>query len=147
MSEKVYVPIEPPPAPFPIDPRADLTDVEQKMYDAVLEHFSRENYIIPGIAEGALTETEKFFISYECILRWGTCIESFFVCSTSLPCFRYLRATKWKTPEAAIERLEATLKWRREYGLYDVVTDDHVEPEVSFHCLSFFSPLHSLTRQ
>ena len=30
----------------------------------------------------------------------------------------------------AIERLEGTLKWRREYGVYDL-TADMVEPEVS----------------
>jgi hypothetical protein len=70
MLEKVYVPIEPPSAPFPADPRANLTDVEQTMYDAVLEHFSRENYTTPGLADGALTEAEKCFVSYECILRW-----------------------------------------------------------------------------
>lgn len=43
---------------------------------------------------------------------------------------RYLRAVKWKTTKAAIQRLEATLKWRREYGIYDVVSANHVEPEV-----------------
>ena len=43
---------------------------------------------------------------------------------------RYLRATKWRTPASAIERLEETLKWRREYGLYDLVTADLVAPEV-----------------
>lgn len=30
----------------------------------------------------------------------------------------------------AIHRLNETLKWRREYGIYDVVTAEHVEPEV-----------------
>jgi CRAL/TRIO, N-terminal domain len=70
MLEKAYVPIEPPSAPFQANPRSNLTDVEQTMYDAVLEHFSRENYATPGLADGALTETEKFFVSYECILRW-----------------------------------------------------------------------------
>lgn len=44
---------------------------------------------------------------------------------------RYLRATKWKTSTAAIQRLEVTLKWRREYGIYDVLTAEHIEPEVS----------------
>ena len=48
--------------------------------------------------------------SYECLLR-------------------YLRATKWDA-NAAIERLEGTLKWRREYGIYDKITPEHVEPEV-----------------
>jgi len=41
---------------------------------------------------------------------------------------RYLRATKWNSASAAIERLECTLKWRREYGVYDM-TAEHVEPE------------------
>jgi hypothetical protein len=45
--------------------------------------------------------------------------------------FRYLRATKWKSTAAAIQRIEATLKWRREYGIYDLVSASHVEPEVS----------------
>jgi hypothetical protein len=37
--------------------------------------------------------------SYECLLR-------------------YLRATKWNANEA-IEGLEGTLKWRREFGIYE----------------------------
>jgi len=41
---------------------------------------------------------------------------------------RYRRATKWDVTNA-IKRLEATLKWRREYGLYGTVTPEHVEPE------------------
>jgi hypothetical protein len=43
---------------------------------------------------------------------------------------RYLRAVKWTSAEKAIQRIEVTLKWRREYGISDVVTADHVEPEV-----------------
>jgi hypothetical protein len=43
---------------------------------------------------------------------------------------RYLRATKWVSANVAIDRLEGTLKWRREYGVYDL-TADMVEPEVS----------------
>jgi CRAL/TRIO, N-terminal domain len=70
MSEKVYQPIEPPTTPCVSDPRADLKDVERAMYDEVLEHFSRDNYTIPGVDDGALMEREKFFVSYECILRW-----------------------------------------------------------------------------
>jgi hypothetical protein len=42
----------------------------------------------------------------------------------------YLRASKWVL-EKATQRLEATLKWRREYGVYTIVTAEHVEPEVS----------------
>jgi len=110
MSEKIYEPIAPPTAIFSTDPRADLSDTERAMYDTVLDHFSKPDYTIPGLENGAFTEAEKFWLSSECILR-------------------YLRATKWKTTAAAIQRLEATLKWRREYGLYDLVTDAHVEPE------------------
>lgn len=44
---------------------------------------------------------------------------------------RFLRAVKWAASEKATERLEETLKWRREFGLYDLVTADLVEPEVS----------------
>lgn len=41
----------------------------------------------------------------------------------------YLRASKWKG-SSAIQRLESTLKWRREFGLYDLVNAKHVEQEV-----------------
>lgn len=44
---------------------------------------------------------------------------------------RYLRASKWIV-STAIQRVEDTLKWRREYGLYDDrMSAAHVEPEVS----------------
>lgn len=44
---------------------------------------------------------------------------------------RYLRATKWESPQKAIKRLEETLQWRRDFGLYDErFTTEHVEPEV-----------------
>jgi hypothetical protein len=39
----------------------------------------------------------------------------------------------------AIERLEGTLKWRREFGVYDDSMADLVEPEVRFH--KCFSPI------
>lgn len=111
MSEKLYLPTTPPAPVVEADPRATLTDVEREMYTAVLEHFSVPVYTIPGLEKGELLEEEKFWLSSECLLR-------------------YLRAVKWKTSSAAIERLEATLKWRREYGLYDLVKASHVEPEV-----------------
>jgi len=41
-----------------------------------------------------------------------------------------LRASKWKK-DVAITRLENTLKWRREFGIYDTVNAKHVEPEVN----------------
>ncbi|GLB40416.1 putative CRAL TRIO domain-containing protein [Lyophyllum shimeji] len=109
MPEKVHEPI----APLVIcetDPRANLSDVERAMYKEVLEHFSDPAYCIPTLENGELTEAEQFWLSRECLLR-------------------YLRATKWKSGTAAIQRLESTLKWRREYGLYDAVSASHVEPE------------------
>ncbi|KAF9468031.1 CRAL-TRIO domain-containing protein [Collybia nuda] len=110
MSGKSYLPTTPPAPVVEADPRATLTDAEREMYAAVLEHFSVPTYTLPGVENGELLEEEKFWLSCECLLR-------------------YLRAVKWKSSNAAIERLEATLKWRREYGLYDLVTASHVEPE------------------
>jgi hypothetical protein len=51
---------------------------------------------------------------------------------------RYLRANKWKSTEDAIHRLEETLKWRREFGLYDLITPEHVEPEVRLNFMIIF---------
>ncbi|TRM64418.1 CRAL-TRIO domain-containing protein [Schizophyllum amplum] len=104
------------------------------MHKTVLEHFAAADYKLPPSpageklpgcdlgdkeaeygAEGtrefgpALIEEERFWLSWECI-------------------HRYLRATKWK-PEQSIERLEATLRWRRAFGMYDLVNRKHVEPE------------------
>lgn len=42
---------------------------------------------------------------------------------------------KWASARSAIKRLEDTLIWRREYGVYDMITADHVEPEVSTYAL------------
>ncbi len=53
---------------------------------------------------------------------------------------RYLRASKWKT-HVAIQRLESTLKWRREYGIYDTLTSDLVSVEVRAHFSSKGSSL------
>ncbi|KIY72423.1 CRAL/TRIO domain-containing protein [Cylindrobasidium torrendii FP15055 ss-10] len=86
------------------------TPEQQKLYDAVLTHFSADAYTIPGEENGKLTEAEKFWLSYECLNR-------------------YLRAVKWKSADAAIQRLEATLKWRRSFGVYDKITAEFVEPE------------------
>jgi len=86
-----------------------LPDDKKRMADEVLAHFSQEDYTIPGIEDGKLMEEEKFWLSYECILR-------------------FLRAVKWSSASAATKRLEETLTWRREYGLYNLITTSHVEP-------------------
>ena len=50
----------------------------------------------------------------------------------------YLRATKWESPQKAIKRLEETLQWRRDFGLYDErFTPAHVEPEVCSDVLAY----------
>ncbi|KAM6490526.1 CRAL/TRIO domain containing protein [Amanita muscaria] len=110
MSDKVYTQTPPPPTTLAQDPQAQLSEQAQEQYQQVLNHFSQDTYSIPAIENDAqLSEEEKFWLSRECLLR-------------------YLRASKWKT-QTAIKRLELTLKWRREYGLYDLVTAKHVEPE------------------
>ncbi|KAH7926357.1 CRAL/TRIO domain-containing protein [Leucogyrophana mollusca] len=98
---------EPLPVPERLDaaPPGELSDKESTLLDKVLAHFSAEDYAL----DGELKEEEKMWLSYECMLR-------------------YLRATKWDANEA-IKRLEGTLQWRREFGLYDLVTAELVEPE------------------
>ena len=50
-----------------------------------------------------ITDTERFWLTRECLLR-------------------YLRASKWSLPNAT-SRLEATLIWRREYGISSHTAD------------------------
>ncbi|KAG2340748.1 CRAL/TRIO domain-containing protein [Suillus weaverae] len=106
--------------PLPIPTHLDeaslpsaLSEKEQTLYDIVLEHFSVADYTLPNVNQekAALVVDEKFWLSYECLLR-------------------YLRATKWDANEA-IKRLEDTLKWRRDFGIYDAITPQHVEPEAT----------------
>ncbi|KAG1729620.1 CRAL-TRIO domain-containing protein [Suillus paluster] len=106
----IHVPVPVPTHPEQASPPA-LSEKEQTLYDLVLEHFSAAEYRLPGITQkkSALMVDEKFWLSYECLLR-------------------YLRATKWDANEA-IKRLEDTLKWRRDFGIYDKITPEHVEPE------------------
>jgi hypothetical protein len=104
-----YTPIAPPALPVHFKPDTTLTADQEQLYKQVLAHFSKPEYTIPGLENGELTETEKFWLSHECLLR-------------------YLRATKW-LEKTAIQRLEETLKWRREFGLYDLITADYIEPE------------------
>ncbi|KAH9856671.1 CRAL/TRIO domain-containing protein [Lenzites betulinus] len=104
-----------PPPHIPVDPavlppQLKTTDAQKALYDEVFKHFDKDDYVLPGVENGALTEAEKFWLSYECLLR-------------------FLRAVKWASGPAAIKRLEETLKWRREYGVYDLITASHVEPE------------------
>ncbi|TDL19891.1 CRAL/TRIO domain-containing protein [Rickenella mellea] len=104
-----FKPIPTPATKYPKEIHGKLSDDQEAHRKTVLAHFNGHDYQIPDLVKGQLSDEEKFWLSNECILR-------------------YLRATKWE-PQAAIKRLEDTLKWRREYGLYDKVTAEHVEPE------------------
>lgn len=102
------------PAPLAQDataPEEKLTETQQGMYKFVFEQFSKTDYQLPDEKAGQLNEEERFWLSRECLLR-------------------YLRASKW-VQATAVTRLEATLKWRREMGLYDKITPEHVEPEAT----------------
>ncbi|KAJ3761027.1 CRAL/TRIO domain-containing protein [Lentinula raphanica] len=91
-------------------PALELKETQKQMQAKIQEHFSKTGYTLPATEEnGSLMEEEKFWLSYECQLR-------------------YLRATKWKVDDA-IKRLESTLKWRREFGLYAHITPEYIEPE------------------
>ncbi|KAK7033184.1 CRAL-TRIO domain-containing protein C23B6.04c [Favolaschia claudopus] len=105
MSETVYLPI-PPAKPQTTLPQPELTDEQEKMRVEVQKHFEDPAYF-PS-EEKPLMDVEKMWLSYECILR-------------------YLRASKWKV-DFCIQRIDATLKWRREYGIYER-TAEFVEPE------------------
>lgn len=62
-----------------------------------------------GAESRPLSDEEKIWLTRECLLR-------------------YLRASKWGVAEAK-KRLEGTLIWRREYGVYDH-TVDYITPEM-----------------
>lgn len=56
-----------PPPHIPVDPavlppQLQLTDAQQKLYDDVLKHFDRDDYVLPGVENGALAEEEKFWL-------------------------------------------------------------------------------------
>ncbi|KIJ04689.1 hypothetical protein PAXINDRAFT_104059 [Paxillus involutus ATCC 200175] len=106
----IHVPLPVPTHPN-VPPPRELTEQEQAEYDSVFAHFVNPEYVLPDAAlgKGPLMEEERMWLSYECILR-------------------YIRATKHDVPES-IKRLEGTLKWRREFGIYTTITAEHVEPE------------------
>ncbi|KAH9838326.1 CRAL-TRIO domain-containing protein [Rhodofomes roseus] len=112
-AERVYEPL---PIPQLVEKLAsppkelELTSEQEKVFDEVLEHFAAEDYQLPCEEDRSLKEAEKFWLTWDCI-------------------HRYCRAVKWASAKSAVKRLEETLIWRREYGVYDMITADHVEPE------------------
>ncbi|KAK7690593.1 hypothetical protein QCA50_005692 [Cerrena zonata] len=112
---QAYVPVVPPnlaDASHVKPQGTDLTDKQRAEFEKVLTYFSQENYQLPEVEEekASLSDEEKCWLSFECMLR-------------------YLRATKWAGSDAAIKRIEGTLRWRREFGFYDKLTAEYVEPE------------------
>ncbi|VEU20876.1 DEKNAAC101740 [Brettanomyces naardenensis] len=119
----VEVPFEA--APDYISPPAEtpLSSEQLEMYQTVLHHFQDAELLIPikekadsGTERLPLTPDEKAWVTRECILR-------------------YLRATKWIVKDA-IDRIEGTLAWRREFGIdhqlddsKNIVTPELVAPE------------------
>lgn len=91
---------------------ATLTPDQEVKYSQVLAAVSAWTTISTTTTKGAknapITEDEQMWLSRECLLR-------------------YLRATKWKVPDA-LKRLQGTLSWRREYGA-DTFTADYISPE------------------
>lgn len=73
-SSKIITALRPTPDQVQNDPRASLSESEQKMYTEVLGHFTKPEYVIPGVENGELRDVEKFWLSRECILR---CVISF----------------------------------------------------------------------
>lgn len=129
-TDKVYTPLPPPDDLYSKDPLPPLTERERKSYNEVYQHFAKAGYRLSGVTNGELSEDEKFWLSYECILR--SVVPSWrYGCSDTCELIinRFLRGTKWKVPDT-IQRLENTLKWRRDFGLYTSLNAAHVEPEV-----------------
>ncbi|KAK2749469.1 hypothetical protein FQN57_006403 [Myotisia sp. PD_48] len=92
--------------PHPLDTcqppgTTDLTSTQQEKYDSVLQTVSEWATIPTTSTKNGpvepITDDERMFLTRECLLR-------------------YLRATKWNVTDA-ITRLQATLTWRREYGI------------------------------
>lgn len=93
-NNKVYVPLPPPDGMYSENPQEKLTETEQEKYKAVFSHFSNSEYKLPGFEDqdsvkerleelnkkeglegerrqwtGELIDEEKFWLSYDCILR------------------------------------------------------------------------------
>jgi hypothetical protein len=101
---------EPVPGCKPAPPPA-LTAEQQTKYDQLLTEVKSWETLPTNKAEAdtaPVSPDERLWLTRECLLR-------------------YLRATKWNLPQA-IQRLRATLVWRREFGT-DTFTADYISDE------------------
>lgn len=117
-TEKIYIPFSQPSSTHSHIPKEqELTEEQQIKYKTVLTHFQQQSLVIAITEESQkhkhnlqdfkpLTEAEKSWLTRECFLR-------------------YLRATKWHEQEA-IERIELTLAWRREFGIDKAFEIDNI---------------------
>lgn len=94
-------------------PKPALTPDQDKKYNELLATVTAWTAIPSTTQKNAqsdpLTELERLWLTRECLLR-------------------YLRATSWASADAAAKRLQATMTWRREYGLTKF-TPDYISPE------------------
>lgn len=105
--DKVYLPFKEPSSKSKIVPEPELDQDQLDKYLEVYKHFTNPELTVAVSEENSkskdkklyqpISESEKSWLTRECFLR-------------------YLRATKWHYPEA-IERIELTLAWRREFGI------------------------------
>ena len=115
-SQKTFIPFDQPDAGSHVPQEHKLTDEQLDKYQKVYIHFSDEDLKIAQTEETQkhhdlskatpLTLTEKAWLTRECFLR-------------------YLRATKWIVKDA-IDRIELTLAWRREFGVAGETEADNV---------------------
>lgn len=102
---KVYLPFTEPSAQAEIPAERELDASQQEQYLLVYRHFAVPDLLLAsseashkaGDKKQALLDAERAWLTRECFLR-------------------YLRATKWHT-ESAIDRIELTVAWRREFGI------------------------------
>ncbi|RLV94262.1 Phosphatidylinositol transfer protein PDR16 [Spathaspora sp. JA1] len=112
---KVYIPFIQPSSQSNIPEEPTLTQEQKDKYLTVLKYFQQTDLKI-AISEEThnhkkvetfqlLTNDEKSWLTRECFLR-------------------YLRATKWHEQDA-INRIELTLAWRREFGINHAMDQDN----------------------
>ncbi|KAE9384988.1 hypothetical protein BT96DRAFT_960822 [Gymnopus androsaceus JB14] len=102
MDTKIYEPLPPPTVKEALT-RPELTAEQVKMQEKIQAHFTKPGYTLPAIeSSGELMEEEKFWLSFECQLR-------------------YLRATKFK-------RLESTLQMEKRVRRFSSGTDVYGRP-------------------
>ncbi|KAI3406334.2 PDR16 [Candida oxycetoniae] len=108
-----YIPFEAPSSGSHVPPEPKLSNDQKAKYLKVLKHFQNPQLTIANSEEdhkhkhrsSELTVAEKSWLTKECFLR-------------------YLRATKWHVEEA-IDRIELTLAWRREFGISETFDKDN----------------------